>query len=98
MINEAAKILAEGVALRASDIDLVLANGYGFLPSAAARSSPPTQPASLPCSPTWRRCTAPPASAASRRRWSSSWRKPDRVSQRGTPREIGERIYAKCFT
>jgi 3-hydroxyacyl-CoA dehydrogenase len=30
MINEAAKILAEGVALRASDIDLVLANGYGF--------------------------------------------------------------------
>jgi len=30
MINEAAKILAEGVALRAADIDLVLANGYGF--------------------------------------------------------------------
>src|SRR5262249_15138987 len=30
MINEAAKILADGIALRASDIDLVLANGYGF--------------------------------------------------------------------
>jgi len=30
MINEAAKILAEGIAQRASDIDLVLANGYGF--------------------------------------------------------------------
>jgi 3-hydroxyacyl-CoA dehydrogenase len=30
MVNTAAQILAEGVALRASDIDLVLANGYGF--------------------------------------------------------------------
>ena len=30
MVNVAAQILAEGVALRASDIDLVLANGYGF--------------------------------------------------------------------
>ena len=30
MVNTAAQILAEGVAQRASDIDLVLANGYGF--------------------------------------------------------------------
>lgn len=30
MVNEAALLLAEGVALRASDVDLVLANGYGF--------------------------------------------------------------------
>jgi 3-hydroxyacyl-CoA dehydrogenase len=30
MVNVAARILAEGMALRASDIDLVLANGYGF--------------------------------------------------------------------
>ena len=30
MVNEAAKILAEGIAQRASDIDLVFANGYGF--------------------------------------------------------------------
>jgi 3-hydroxyacyl-CoA dehydrogenase len=30
MVNEGAKILAEGVALRASDIDLVLINGYGY--------------------------------------------------------------------
>lgn len=30
MVDEAAKILAEGIAQRASDIDLVLANGYGF--------------------------------------------------------------------
>jgi 3-hydroxyacyl-CoA dehydrogenase len=30
MVNEGAKILAEGVALRASDIDLVLVNGYGY--------------------------------------------------------------------
>lgn len=30
MANEAAKILAEGIALRPSDIDLVLVNGYGF--------------------------------------------------------------------
>jgi 3-hydroxyacyl-CoA dehydrogenase len=30
MVNVAAQILAEGMALRAGDIDLVLANGYGF--------------------------------------------------------------------
>jgi 3-hydroxyacyl-CoA dehydrogenase len=30
IVNEAAKILAENVALRAADIDLVYANGYGF--------------------------------------------------------------------
>jgi 3-hydroxyacyl-CoA dehydrogenase len=30
MVNEAAKIIAEGVALRASDIDLVKIHGYGF--------------------------------------------------------------------
>jgi 3-hydroxyacyl-CoA dehydrogenase len=30
MVNEGAKILAEGVALRASDIDLVKVHGYGF--------------------------------------------------------------------
>jgi 3-hydroxyacyl-CoA dehydrogenase len=30
MVNEGAKILAEGVAIRALDIDLVLINGYGY--------------------------------------------------------------------
>ena len=30
MVNEAAKIIADGVALRASDIDLVKIHGYGF--------------------------------------------------------------------
>ena len=30
MANEGAAILEEGIALRASDIDLVLINGYGF--------------------------------------------------------------------
>ena len=30
LVNEGAKILAEGIALRASDIDLVYANGYGY--------------------------------------------------------------------
>ena len=30
MINEGAKLLAEGVALRASDIDVVWLNGYGW--------------------------------------------------------------------
>ena len=30
MVHEGAKILAEGVALRASDIDLVKIHGYGF--------------------------------------------------------------------
>lgn len=32
LVNEGAKILAEGIALRASDIDLVYVNGYGFPP------------------------------------------------------------------
>jgi 3-hydroxyacyl-CoA dehydrogenase len=32
MINEGAKILEEGIALRASDIDTVWINGYGFPP------------------------------------------------------------------
>ena len=32
MINEGAKILGEGIALRASDIDTVWINGYGFPP------------------------------------------------------------------
>jgi 3-hydroxyacyl-CoA dehydrogenase len=30
MVNEGAKILAEGIAARSSDIDLVLINGYGY--------------------------------------------------------------------
>jgi 3-hydroxyacyl-CoA dehydrogenase len=30
LANEGAKILAEGIALRASDIDLVYVNGYGY--------------------------------------------------------------------
>ena len=30
LVNEGAKILEEGIALRASDIDVVYANGYGF--------------------------------------------------------------------
>ena len=30
MINEGAKILDEGIASRASDIDIVYCNGYGF--------------------------------------------------------------------
>lgn len=30
MVNEAALLLAEGIAQRASDVDLVLVNGYGF--------------------------------------------------------------------
>jgi 3-hydroxyacyl-CoA dehydrogenase len=30
MINEAALLLAEGIAARPSDVDLVMVNGYGF--------------------------------------------------------------------
>jgi len=30
LINEAARVLEEGIALRASDIDVVYVNGYGF--------------------------------------------------------------------
>jgi len=32
MVNEGAKILEEGIALRASDIDVVYLTGYGFPP------------------------------------------------------------------
>jgi 3-hydroxyacyl-CoA dehydrogenase len=41
MVNEAAHILEEGIALRASDIDMVYLTGYGFRYSAAARCSTP---------------------------------------------------------
>src|SRR4029077_16397814 len=30
MVNEAAHLLSEGVAVRASDVDVVMAHGYGF--------------------------------------------------------------------
>ncbi|HEY9094837.1 MAG TPA: 3-hydroxyacyl-CoA dehydrogenase family protein, partial [Hydrogenophaga sp.] len=30
LVNEGARILAEGIAVRASDVDLVYLNGYGF--------------------------------------------------------------------
>ncbi|MEJ0045225.1 MAG: hypothetical protein WDN04_03095 [Rhodospirillales bacterium] len=30
LINEGARILAEGIALRAGDVDVVWINGYGF--------------------------------------------------------------------
>ena len=30
MINEACKVLEEGIAIRASDIDVIMVNGYGF--------------------------------------------------------------------
>ena len=32
LINEGAKILGEGIAYRASDIDVVYVNGYGYPP------------------------------------------------------------------
>ena len=33
LVNEGARILEEGIALRASDIDVVYLTGYGFPPS-----------------------------------------------------------------
>ncbi len=43
LVNEGARILEEGIALRASDIDVVYVAGYGFpAVSAAARCSTPT--------------------------------------------------------
>ena len=30
MVNEAAKLIAEGIAARPSDVDVVLVQGYGF--------------------------------------------------------------------
>ena len=50
MINEGAKILEEGVALRPGDIDVVYTSGYAFPRSAADRCSMPTRSASTPCS------------------------------------------------
>src|SRR5262249_21732847 len=55
------------------------------------RCSRPTGAGLLPCWPMWRRCTVPPASAASRRRCWSSWRRPAPVLRRGMRGGIGER-------
>ena len=43
LANEGARILEEGIALRASDIDIVYLTGYGFPPTAAGRCSTPTR-------------------------------------------------------
>ena len=54
MINEGAKILEEGIAIRASDIDVVWVNGYGW---PVYRGGPmfgtATASGSIKC---WRRC------------------------------------------
>jgi len=39
LVNEGARILEEGYALRASDIDIIYLNGYGF-PGCGDRSGP----------------------------------------------------------
>ena len=39
LINEGARVLEEGIALRAADIDVIYLNGYGFPAIAAARCS-----------------------------------------------------------
>ena len=39
LVNEGARILDEGIALRASDIDIVWINGYGFPPLAGRRDA-----------------------------------------------------------
>ena len=43
MINEGAKILDEGIAIRGSDIDVVWVNGYGWPVYRAARCTGPTR-------------------------------------------------------
>ena len=39
LVNEGARILEEGIALRASDIDVVYLTGYGFPVARAVRCS-----------------------------------------------------------
>ena len=46
MINEGAKILDEGIAIRGGDIDVVWVNGYGWRVTGAARCAGPTRSAS----------------------------------------------------
>jgi 3-hydroxyacyl-CoA dehydrogenase len=46
LVNEGARILEEGIAARASDLDVVYLNGYGFPDCAAGRC----------CTPTWWAC------------------------------------------
>ena len=43
LINEGARILEEGIAIRAGDIDIVYVYGYGFPARAAARCGTPTR-------------------------------------------------------
>ncbi len=50
LVNEGAKVLDEGIASRASDIDVVYLTGYGFLPTAEVRCFTPTPSACRMCS------------------------------------------------
>jgi 3-hydroxyacyl-CoA dehydrogenase len=85
MINEGAKILGEGIALRASDIDTVWINGYGFRRTAAAPCSMPTPSASRRSTELCRILPRASALSGSPRRSSRSWRKTTKRSPRSTP-------------
>ena len=75
LVNEGARIVEEGIAIRASDIDVVYVNGYGFPaykggPMYWARAGGAGAGGARPCA-AWRRRTA---RAGVPRRCSSAWR------------------------
>jgi 3-hydroxyacyl-CoA dehydrogenase len=66
LVNEGARILSEGIAARAIDIDMVYLNGYGF---PQHRGGPCCMPTPWAC-PTWcARCAALPPSRAPTPSW-----------------------------
>ena len=63
LVNEGARILEEGIALRASDIDMVYLTGYGF---PLYRGGPCSTPIRSACPTCWRPCTATPRATRAR--------------------------------
>ena len=93
LINEGARVLEDGIASRAADIDVIYLTGYGFPAIAAARCSAPIRSASRRFSSGSRRSTASSASGGRRRRCSCGWRRPDRRSASSTP-HVADRVRA----
>ena len=77
LVNEGAQILEEGIALRASDIDMVYLTGYGFpllprRPDVLRRHRRPVQRACARCGASPRTRATTPRSGSRRRCWRSS--------------------------
>ena len=91
MANEGARVLAEGISLRPSDIDLVFVNGYGFPRLKGGPMFAADQRASPPCSRMWRRRRVPAARVRNRRHCLSNSPATEAPSPRGRQVRQGNR-------